>query len=68
MKPSTYEIAKEYVKELVRQGIWTPDLTQEERADWAYGNTKLQNDSVTREMARQAVRRKDGDGCSGGSQ
>jgi hypothetical protein len=32
-------------------------LTDEERADWAYGNAKLSNEDVTREMAEKAVSR-----------
>jgi hypothetical protein len=31
-------------------------LTDEERADWAYGNAKLSNEDVTREMAERAVK------------
>jgi hypothetical protein len=29
--------------------------TDRERADWAYGNTKIENDAITREMAERAV-------------
>jgi hypothetical protein len=30
-------------------------LTLAERADWAYGNAKMEDDKVTREMAQRAV-------------
>lgn len=29
--------------------------TREQRIDWAYGNTKLENENITREMAERAV-------------
>jgi hypothetical protein len=29
--------------------------TREQRIDWAYGNTKIENSDVTREMAERAV-------------
>ncbi len=29
--------------------------TREQRIDWAYGNTKIENQDVTREMAERAV-------------
>jgi len=29
--------------------------TREQRIDWAYGNTKIENSAVTREMAERAV-------------
>jgi hypothetical protein len=29
--------------------------TREQRIDWAYGNTKIENGDVTREMAERAV-------------
>lgn len=52
----TYEQLKARVKELQAQGkidVWPSD---EQRADWAYGNTKIENDGVTREMAEAAAR------------
>jgi hypothetical protein len=29
--------------------------TREQRIDWAYGNTKIENSNITREMAERAV-------------
>jgi len=29
--------------------------TREQRVDWAYGNAKIENSDVTREMAERAV-------------
>jgi hypothetical protein len=29
--------------------------TREQRIDWAYGNTKIENSDITREMAERAV-------------
>jgi hypothetical protein len=29
--------------------------TREQRIDWAYGNTKIENSTITREMAERAV-------------
>lgn len=46
------------VKELQEQGrlpIWP---TNEQRADWAYGNTVIENAKVTLEMAKRAVTKK----------
>ncbi|ACY18326.1 hypothetical protein [Haliangium ochraceum] len=51
----SYEKLKAQVQELQAQGkldIWP---SQEQRIDWAYGNTKIENDAITREMAEKAV-------------
>jgi hypothetical protein len=57
MKKS-YEELKAEVQRLQEQGrigVWP---TREQRIDWAYGTTKIENDQVTREMAERAVDRK----------
>ena len=51
----TYENLKRRAHQLRKDGELPATLTAEERADWAYGNAVIENDSVTREMAVQAV-------------
>lgn len=55
-----YETLRARVLELMSQGKLARVPTREERIDFAYGNTKLENDDVTREMAEAAVDRIDG--------
>jgi hypothetical protein len=52
----SYERLKAAVIKLREQGV---DLTLsvEERANWAYGTTKIENDDVTEAMALDAARR-----------
>jgi hypothetical protein len=52
-----WEICRALAAELDDKPPLTP--SQQQRADWAYGNTKLSNPDVTREMAENAVREKD---------
>jgi hypothetical protein len=47
-----YEKLKERVREVKGRPIGPTDR---ERADWAYGNTKMENSAITRDMARRAV-------------
>lgn len=54
----TYESLKAQIRELERTGKVQATLTREERIDWAYGNTKIENDEITWEMAAAAVDRK----------
>jgi hypothetical protein len=56
----TYESLKAQVIELMSQGRLSPKPTREERIDFAYGNTKIENDDITREMVVAAVDRIDG--------
>ena len=51
----TYETLRERVKALNES---TSGPTDRERADWAYGNTKMENEAVTRELAEQALERR----------
>lgn len=51
----TYEELLSEVRSLQDAGRLPTRPTREQRADWAYGNTKIENSSVTREMAERAV-------------
>ena len=53
----TYGQLKAEVQRLQSEGKVNAWPTDEERIDWAYGNSKIENDGVTREMAEQAVAR-----------
>ncbi len=57
----TYEQLRDHVQKLQREGKLPLELTNAQRADWAYGNTKIENDSVTLKMAEAAVQDKHGD-------
>jgi hypothetical protein len=52
---NTYEELRDRVKAMNKADS---SPTDRERADWAYGNTKMENDAVTREMAEEAVQRR----------
>lgn len=52
---STYDELKARVQQLTAEGKLPPVPTREQRIDFAYGNTKIENDDVTREMAVRAV-------------
>ena len=43
------------VGRLRREGRVATRVTREQMIDWAYGNTKIENDGITREIAAQAV-------------
>lgn len=51
----SYEELKAEVQRLVQSGKLSPWPSREQRIDWAYGNTKLENERITREMAEKAV-------------
>jgi hypothetical protein len=55
---NTYEELKEKVRQLQEAGQLSKSLTPEEKMDWAYGNTVIENASVTREMVRTAYEAK----------
>ena len=52
---SNYERLKGRVQEMKDQKHKATGPSDKDRADWAYGNTKMENRSVTRKMAREAV-------------
>ena len=51
----TYEKLKAEVVRLRDKGRIRSTPTAEERANWAYGTTKIENDAVTLEMAQAGV-------------
>lgn len=52
---ATYEQLLAEVQKLQSDGRIPTQPTREQRVDWAYGNTKIENADVTREMAENAV-------------
>lgn len=56
----TYDKLKEEVRRMRASGEITGSPTPEERADWAYGTTKIENEDITREMTVAAVQQRDG--------
>ena len=50
-----YEKIRTRVRELQDQGVLPTHPTDEQKADWAYGNAVLSNPDVTYEMAEKAV-------------
>lgn len=57
-KSKSYEQLKEKVLQLRAEGKVGERPTPAERADWAYGTTKIENSAVTRKMAVDAVQKK----------
>jgi hypothetical protein len=51
----TYEELLSEVRLLQDAGQLPTRPTREQRIDWAYGNTKIENNTITREMAERAV-------------
>jgi hypothetical protein len=51
----SYEELLAEVRRLQDAGQLPVRPTREQRIDWAYGNTKIENSAVTREMAERAV-------------
>jgi hypothetical protein len=51
----TYEELLARVRELQDAGALSSRPTRDERIDWAYGQTKLENEAITREMVARAV-------------
>jgi hypothetical protein len=54
MRKSYEELLAE-VRRLQDAGQLPVRPTREQRIDWAYGNTKIENSAVTREMVERAV-------------
>ncbi len=55
MSERTYEELLAEVTRLQDQGELPLHPTRDQRIDWAYGNTKIENADITREMAERAV-------------
>lgn len=51
----TYEELLSEVRDLQDAGRLPMHPTRDQRVDWAYGNTKIENSTITREMAERAV-------------
>lgn len=58
MPNKTYEQLRAEVMQLKTEGAFSVWPTREQRIDWAYGNTKIENEGITREMAELAVDQK----------
>jgi hypothetical protein len=54
MKPNFEELRRK-VRKLQDRGALPVWPTDEERADWAFGNTAIENDNITRDMAESAA-------------
>lgn len=52
---STYDDLKAKVQTMLAAGQVERVPSREQRIDFAYGNTKIENEDVTREMAERAV-------------
>lgn len=52
---STYDDLKTKVQGLLASGQIDRVPSREQRIDFAYGNTKIENDLITREMVERAV-------------
>lgn len=50
----TYERLYAKVRELQGQGKLPTRVTRDQAIDWAYGNTKIENPNITREMVAEA--------------
>lgn len=50
MSQSTYEKLYAQMIELQDQGKLPTRVTREQAIDWAYGNTKIENPAITREI------------------
>lgn len=50
-----YEALKAQVQSMLAAGQIEPTPSREQRIDFAYGNTKLENAEITREMVERAV-------------
>jgi hypothetical protein len=55
MSEKTYEELLADVMRLQDQGQVPLHPTRDQRIDWAYGNTKIENADITRDMAERAV-------------
>lgn len=55
MTEKSYEELKAAVKKLQSEGRLDKWPSREQRIDWAYGTTAIENKNVTREMVENAV-------------
>ena len=54
----TYEELMAQVQRLQDEGKLSKHLTAEEKIDWAYGNTVIENPDVTRQMVEEAYEKR----------
>lgn len=54
----SYEGLRDRVKDIKSRGQKAVGPNDRERADWAYGNTKMENEAITRGMAKRAVEKR----------
>lgn len=54
----SYERLRDRVKEMKNRDSMATGPNDRERADWAYGNTKMENDAITRKMAERAIEKR----------
>ena len=52
---TTYDELKAEVQVLMASGLLDATPSREQLIDFAYGNTKIENEDVTREMVERAV-------------
>ena len=58
MVTRTYQELVDTVARLQKEGRLPAQPTRTQYADFAYGNTKIENAAVTRQMANSAIERK----------
>lgn len=51
---NTYEELRKKVRQLQEKGELSKELSPEEKVDFAYGNTVIENEAVTRVMVEHA--------------
>lgn len=51
----TYEELLDEVTRLRNEGLVPRSVTREQMIDWAYGNTKIENENITRDIVTRAV-------------
>ena len=56
MPGRSYTSLRKKVSEAVERGKLDRWPSDTQRSDWAYGNTRIENDAVTREMTDEAVK------------
>jgi len=55
MSARDFEALSRRARQLQDEGVLPREPTDEQKADWAYGNAVIENDDVTLEMAERAV-------------
>lgn len=50
-----YEKLRAQVREARSKGLIDLEMTREQKIDWVFGNTAIENDGITRELVEQVV-------------